>query len=65
LQLIQNQEDEELPVPGRPFTFGQLISAQSNGDAEVLESTGLPVLTLKLNKPLEALELLRRLFSSN
>ena len=65
LQLIQNQEDEELPVPGRPFTFGQLISAQSNGDAEVLESSGLPVLTLKLNKPLEALELLRRLFSSN
>jgi hypothetical protein len=65
LQLIQNQDNEELPVPGRPFTFGQLISAQSNGDAEVLESTGLPVLTLKLNKPLEALELLRRLFSSH
>ena len=65
LQLIQNQDNEELPVPGRPFTFGELISAQSNGDAEVLESTGLPVLTLKLNKPLEALELLRRLFSSN
>jgi glucose-6-phosphate isomerase len=39
---------EDLEIPGRPFTFGQLISAQANGDAAVLAEHGRPVLRLNL-----------------
>ncbi len=37
---------EDLPIPDRPFTFGELISAQSAGDARVLAEHGRPVLRL-------------------
>ena len=39
---------EDLDIPQRPFTFGQLISAQAQGDAEVLAEHGRPVLRLNL-----------------
>jgi glucose-6-phosphate isomerase len=39
---------EDLEVPGRPFTFGQLVAAQAAGDAQVLEGHGRPVLRLHL-----------------
>ena len=39
---------EDLEIPGRPFTFGQLISAQAQGDAAVLADHGRPVLRLTL-----------------
>jgi glucose-6-phosphate isomerase len=39
---------EDLAVPDRPFTFGQLISAQAAGDAKVLADHGRPVLRLHL-----------------
>lgn len=32
--------DEDLPIPGRPHTFGALVSAQARGDAEALRSAG-------------------------
>ncbi|NKX50109.1 glucose-6-phosphate isomerase [Arthrobacter deserti] len=38
----------DLPVPGRPFTLGELISAQAAGDAQVLADHGRPVLRLHL-----------------
>jgi glucose-6-phosphate isomerase len=38
----------DLEIPGLPFTFGQLISAQASGDASVLADHGRPVLTLTL-----------------
>lgn len=57
LQLTQGVEDD-LSVPGREFSFGQLISAQAKGDAEVLASHNLPVLSLQVTNPLEALGLL-------
>jgi glucose-6-phosphate isomerase len=38
----------DLEIPGRPFTFGQLIQAQAAGDASVLAEHGRPVLTLTL-----------------
>lgn len=41
----------DLPVPERPFTFGQLIAAQAAGDAQVLEDHGRPVLRLNLTDP--------------
>lgn len=36
----------DVEIPGRPFTFGQLIEAQAAGDASVLAEHGRPVLTL-------------------
>jgi len=37
---------EDLAIPGRPFTFGELITAQAAGDADVLAQKGRPVLRL-------------------
>ena len=42
------QPREDLDVPDRPFTFGQLIAAQAAGDAQVLAEHGRPVLRLHL-----------------
>ncbi|WP_297369162.1 glucose-6-phosphate isomerase [Cryobacterium sp.] len=42
---------EDLDIPGRPFTFGELIQAQAGGDASVLSDHGRPVLTLTLTDP--------------
>lgn len=39
---------EDLEIPGRPFTFGQLIAAQAQGDAAVLAEHSRPVLRLNL-----------------
>ena len=47
---------EDLEVPGRPFTFGQLIAAQAAGDAQVLEEHGRPVLRLHLSDRAAGLE---------
>ena len=63
LQLTQGVA-EDLSVPGREFSFGQLISAQAKGDAEVLASHNLPVLSLQLTNPLEALNLLEGVIRS-
>jgi glucose-6-phosphate isomerase len=42
---------EDLDIPGRPFTFGELLQAQASGDASVLAEHGRPVLTLTLTDP--------------
>ncbi|AWG01560.1 glucose-6-phosphate isomerase [Clavibacter michiganensis subsp. insidiosus] len=42
---------EDLEIPDRPFTFGQLIQAQAAGDATVLAEHGRPVLRLNLTDP--------------
>jgi glucose-6-phosphate isomerase len=47
LQIVATGE-EDLAIPDRPFTFGQLLQAQAAGDATVLDSHGRPVLTLSL-----------------
>ena len=39
---------EDVAIPERPFTFGELIAAQAAGDAQVLEGHGRPVLRLHL-----------------
>ncbi len=39
---------QDLPVPGRDFTFGQFIAAQAAGDAQVLAEHDRPVLRLHL-----------------
>ena len=50
LQVI-GAGDVDLEIPGRPYTFGQLINAQAAGDAAVLVSRGRPVVTLTLRDP--------------
>jgi glucose-6-phosphate isomerase len=39
---------EDLPVPGRPFTFGKLQLAQALGDLRALAGRGRPVLRVHL-----------------
>jgi glucose-6-phosphate isomerase len=39
---------EDLAIPGREFTFGDFVSAQAAGDAQVLAEHGRPVLQLHL-----------------
>jgi glucose-6-phosphate isomerase len=44
--------DVDLEIPGRPFTFGELIRAQAAGDARVLaDGHARPVVTLTLTDP--------------
>ncbi len=51
LQILE-RTDVDLEIPGRPFTFGELIQAQAAGDAHVLaEGHGRPVVTLTLTDP--------------
>ena len=55
LQLLGTPH-EDLEIPGRPFTFGQLIQSQASGDASVLAEHGRPVLTLTLDQLDEGLD---------
>ncbi|MDF2045989.1 glucose-6-phosphate isomerase, partial [Microbacterium sp. Kw_RZR3] len=49
---ITERTDVDLEIPGRPFTFGELIQAQAAGDASVLaDGHGRPVVTLTLTDP--------------
>ncbi|MDL9979903.1 glucose-6-phosphate isomerase [Microbacterium candidum] len=49
---ITERSDVDLEIPGRPFTFGQLIDAQAAGDASVLaDGHGRPVVTITLTDP--------------
>jgi len=41
---------DDLEVPGRPYTFGQLQAAQAAGDRQALMSRGRPVLRLHLRE---------------
>jgi glucose-6-phosphate isomerase len=48
---ITTTASEDLEIPDRPFSFGQLIQAQAAGDASVLAEHGRPVLTITLTDP--------------
>ena len=50
---------EDLPVPGREYSFGTLVAAQAAGDAQVLADHGRPVLRLHLTDPVAGLAQLR------
>lgn len=45
---VTSATDEDLSIADRPFTFGQLIAAQAEGDAQVLADHGRPVLRVHL-----------------
>jgi hypothetical protein len=38
---VVTEPEEDVPVPGKPFTFGQLIRAQADGDLATLRAHGL------------------------
>ena len=48
LQILAASKND-LAIPGRDFTFGELITSQAAGDAKVLSDLGRPVLTLTLD----------------
>ena len=50
---------EDLPVPGREYSFGTLVAAQAAGDAQVLADHDRPVLRLHLTDPGAGLAQLR------
>ncbi|MDQ3157713.1 MAG: glucose-6-phosphate isomerase [Actinomycetota bacterium] len=56
---ITGDPHEDLPIPGREFTFGEFIGAQAEGDAKVLRDHGRPVLRLHLYDVAAALPRLR------
>lgn len=45
---ITSEADQDIEVPERPFSLHGLISAQADGDAQVLADQGRPVLQLHL-----------------
>ncbi|MBK5231137.1 MAG: hypothetical protein JJE27_08210 [Thermoleophilia bacterium] len=47
LQLVHDG-DEDLAIPGRDFTFGELKNAQATGDFNALRAAGRPVARLRL-----------------
>jgi len=53
LQLTSDHPTD-LPVPGKPYTFGQLVDAQARGDMEALETHDLPVLRVHLGADVDA-----------
>lgn len=55
---ITSDSPQDLDIPDRPFTFGQLIQAQAAGDASVLADHGRPVLTVNLSSPEQTATLL-------
>jgi hypothetical protein len=48
LQVVDDT-GAELPIPGQPFGFGRLISAQAAGDYAALKERGLPVARVRLS----------------
>lgn len=48
LQITGEAGEVDPPVPGQPYTFGQLIAAQATGDRQALAGRGRPVLRLHL-----------------
>lgn len=50
LQIVE-RTDVDVQIPGRPFTYAQLLTAQAAGDAAVLAEHGRPVVTLTLTDP--------------
>jgi glucose-6-phosphate isomerase len=55
LQLVaEHPEEVERMIPGKEYTFGQLIDAQAIGDARTLRDHDLPVLRVNLGEDPDA-----------
>ena len=53
LQLVSEHPDDR-DIPGKGYTFGQLIDAQAIGDARTIESHSLPILRINLGRDADA-----------
>ena len=53
IQLTQ-EESDDLPIPGRPYTFGTLKCAQALGDLQALRATGRRAVRVDLGSDVEA-----------
>ena len=51
------------PIPGWPYTFGQLIDAQAQGDFEAIEAHDLPIVRVHLADPETGLRTLQAAFA--
>jgi len=58
LQITTNGSSD-IAVPGRDFTFGELIASQAAGDASVLGALDRPVLTLTLQDAVAGLNAIK------
>ena len=56
---VTGKDPQDLPVPGRKYTFGAVKTAQARGDLQVLNQRGRRALRVHLSAPVE--EGLRRL----
>ncbi|MEN9713872.1 MAG: hypothetical protein RLZZ164_536 [Actinomycetota bacterium] len=59
LQIVSAAK-QDIDVPGRDFSFGELIASQAAGDAKVLAEHGRPVLTLTLADAKAGIEVIKR-----
>jgi glucose-6-phosphate isomerase len=62
LQIVSAAKSD-IAVPGRDFTFGELIASQAAGDAKVLAEHHRPVLTLTLQDAKAGIEAIKRLLA--
>ena len=46
--MLTADDGPDVPIPGRPYTFGQLAQAQAMGDLRALQAAGRPVAWLRL-----------------
>ena len=51
---ITASDAEDVPVPGRAFTFGELKRAQALGDFQSLASHARPVVRVQLGRNVDA-----------
>lgn len=62
LQIVSAAK-HDIAVPGRDFTFAELIASQAAGDAKVLAEHGRPVLTLTLHDAEAGIEAIKRILA--
>jgi transaldolase/glucose-6-phosphate isomerase len=48
---LTSDHPADRPIPGWPYTFGQLIDAQAQGDFEAIEAHDLPIVRVHLADP--------------
>jgi glucose-6-phosphate isomerase len=55
LLVTQDETDaaDDLPIPGKPYTFGRLFAAQAEGDLRTLVARGRRVVEFRLRRPVE------------
>jgi len=55
IQVVDAGRSVDLPIPGRPFTFGTLIDAQALGDLRALRGRGRRIARITFDQLLEVL----------